>query len=109
MYNNLGPGLLESAYCHALIYELMKQGLSIKKELALPLVYEDQKLDVGYRIDILVNDMVIIEVKSVENLLEVHHKQVITYLKLSNKKLGILVNFNTSKIDSAIFRKVNNL
>jgi GxxExxY protein len=109
VYNNLGPGLLESAYSHALVYELSKHGLDVKKEVALPLIYEDQKLDVGYRIDILVNDLVIIEIKSIENLMEVHHKQVITYLKLSNKKLGILVNFNTSDLNKSIFRKVNNL
>ena len=75
VYNNLGPGLLESAYSHALIYELSKQGLLIKKEVALPLIYENEKLDVGYRIDILVNDMVIIEIKSVEKIMDIHHKQ----------------------------------
>lgn len=109
VYNALGPGLLESAYVHALMFELKKQGLDVVKELALPLIYEGEKLDAGYRIDLMVNNMVIIEVKSVENLLEVHHKQVITYLRLSNKKLGILVNFKTSDISKSIFRKVNNL
>jgi GxxExxY protein len=109
VYNTLGPGLLESAYSNVLVYELTKQGLDVKKELALPLIYENEKLDVGYRIDIMVNDLVIIEIKSVEKLLDVHHKQVLTYLKLSGKKLGILVNFNTNDIEGSIFRKVNNL
>ena len=77
--------------------------------MALPLIYEDIKLDVGYRIDIMVEDKVIIEIKSVEALAEVHHKQVITYLKLSGKKLGLLVNFNCTEIDKSIFRKVNGL
>jgi GxxExxY protein len=109
VYNSLGPGLLESAYTHILMYELSKQGLQVRKEVPLPIIYEEEKLDVGYRIDLLVNDLAIIELKSVEKLMDVHHKQLITYLKLSNKKLGILVNFNTLKIDSSIFRKVNNL
>ena len=109
MYNALGPGLLESAYSHILAHELSKQGLSVKKEVPLPIIYESEQLDVGYRIDLLINDIVIIELKSVEKLLEVHHKQIITYLKLSNKKLGILVNFNTSNIENSIFRKVNKL
>ena len=109
VYNALGPGLLESAYESALAYELKKEGLSTKCQLGLPFQYETIKLDVGYRIDILVNDQVIIEVKSVENLMDVHYKQLLTYLKLSNKRLGLLVNFNTSKIDDNIKRVVNNL
>ncbi len=109
VYNGLGPGLLESAYEAALIYELTKAGLSVKSQVALPLIYNDVKLDCGYRIDLLVDEKVIIEIKSVENLLEVHHKQVLTYLKLSKIKLGILVNFNCNQIDKSIFRKVNNL
>ena len=84
-------------------------GLNIKTQVSLPLIYNDIKLDVGYRLDILVEDKVIIEVKSVENLIEVHHKQLITYLKLSGKKLGLLVNFNTNDIEHSIFRKVNGL
>jgi GxxExxY protein len=109
VYNALGPGLLESAYEAALGHELKKEGLHVVSQLALPLIYDEIKLDVGYRIDLLVNDKVIIEIKSVENLAEVHHKQVITYLKLSGKKLGLLVNFNCSEIDKSIFRKVNGL
>lgn len=109
VYNALGPGLLESAYEAALTYELRQAGLDVVCQLGLPFQYETIKLDVGYRIDILVNDKVIIEVKSVETLGDVHYKQVITYLKLSNRKLGLLVNFNTSKIEESIKRIVNNL
>ena len=109
VYNELGPGLLESAYEAALIYELVKEGLSVKSQVGLPLIYQEVKLECGYRIDVLVENKVIIEIKSVENLLDVHHKQVLTYLKLSNLKLGILVNLNASEIDKSIFRKVNNL
>ena len=109
VFNTLGPGLLESAYEAALIYELRKMGLDVDSQVALPLIYDEIKMDVGYRIDLLVEDLVTIEIKSVENLAEVHHKQVITYLKLSGKKLGILVNFNCSRIDESIYRKVNGL
>ncbi|MDD3722474.1 MAG: GxxExxY protein [Lutibacter sp.] len=109
VYNALGPGLLESAYEAALAYELRQENLNVICQLGLPFQYETIKLDIGYRIDLMVNDRVIIEVKSVENLTDVHYKQVVTYLKLSNKKLGLLVNFNTSKIDESIKRIVNNL
>ena len=109
VYNALGPGLLESAYEAVLSYELTQMGLNIKTQVSLPLIYNDIKLDVGYRLDILVEDKVIIEVKSVENLIEVHHKQLITYLKLSGRKLGLLVNFNKNDIEHSIFRKVNGL
>ena len=107
VYTALGPGLLESAYEAVLQYEFQKQGLSAKAQVALPLVYEEVNLDAGYRIDLLINDKIIIEIKSVENLTEVHHKQVLTYLKLSGKKLGLLVNFNTDNIAKSIFRKLN--
>lgn len=109
VYNSIGPGLLETAYESALAYELKKEGLIIHCQLGLPFHYEAVMLDVGYRIDIMVNDKVIIEVKSVESLVDVHYKQLLTYLRLSDKKLGILVNFNTSKIDDNIKRVVNNL
>ncbi len=109
VYNSLGPGLLESAYEAVLIYELAKEGLEVKAQVSVPLVYDNIKIDVGYRIDLLVENKVIIEIKSVENLAEVHHKQVLTYLKLSGLKLGILVNFNCAEIDKSIFRKVNGL
>ncbi len=109
VYNKLGPGLLESAYEAALVYELKKENLEVKNQLALPMIYEEIKMEIGYRLDILVENKVIIELKSVENLLDVHHKQLITYLKLSGLKLGLLVNFNSDNISKSIFRKVNNL
>jgi GxxExxY protein len=109
VYNTLGPGLFESVYVTALTYEMQQLGLKVKTEVALPLVYEGIKFEAGFRTDMLVNDLVIVEVKSVENLAEVHHKQVITYLKLSGLKLGLLVNFNSINIAESIFRKVNGL
>ena len=109
VYNTLGPGLLESVYEAVLTHELKKEGLEVKSQVQVPLVYEEIKLDVGYRIDLLVENKVLIEIKSVENLAEVHHKQVLTYLKLSNLKLGLLVNFNCVEIDKSMFRKVNGL
>ncbi|HNR16843.1 MAG TPA: GxxExxY protein [Chitinophagaceae bacterium] len=109
VYNSLGPGLYESVYVTALSYELQQLDLSVKREVPLPMVYEGIKFEAGFRIDILVNDKVILEIKSIENLAEVHHKQVITYLKLSGLKLGLLVNFNSSNIAESIYRKVNGL
>ena len=109
VYNHFGPGLLESVYIAALQAELQREGLLVNKEVPVPVYYKEQKLEVGFRLDLLVEEKVIIEVKSVENLAEVHHKQVITYLKLTNRKLAILVNFNVEKIASGIFRKVNGL
>jgi GxxExxY protein len=109
VFNALGPGLLESAYEAVLMHELAKEGLEVKAQVPLPLIYDEIKMDVGYRIDLLVENKVIIEIKSVENLAEVHHKQVLTYLKLSGLKLGLLVNFNCVEIDKSLFRKVNGL
>jgi len=109
VYNNLGPGLLESVYEAALIYELRKDGLEVKSQVPLPAAYQEEFLDIGFRIDLLVENLVIVELKSVEALHEVHHKQVLTYLRLSNKKLGLLVNFNTNNIANSIIRKVNQL
>jgi GxxExxY protein len=105
----LGPGLLESVYETALAYELRQEGFDIKIQLAVPMIYADIKMDIGFRLDILVNDLVIIEVKSVEALTDVHHKQLLTYLKLSNKKLGLLINFNSYSLKDSITRIVNNL
>jgi GxxExxY protein len=107
VYNNLGPGLLESAYIAALAYELNNMGLKVRTEVGLPMIYESINVNVGYRLDVLVEDRVIMEVKSVEPLLPVHHKQFITYLKLSGLKLGLLINFNSADISKNIFRKVN--
>lgn len=109
IYAATGPGMLESAYEAMLCYELSKKGLDVQCQVPLPLVYKEIRLEAGYRIDLLVNNRVIVEIKSVENLTEAHHKQLITYLKLSGKKLGLLVNFNTDDIVKSIFRKANNL
>lgn len=109
VYNNLGPGLLESAYEAALKYELKKTDLLVHSQAPLPMVYETIRVDIGYRLDLLVENKVIIELKSVEKLTEVHYKQLITYLKLSGMKLGLLVNFNCDDISKNIFRKVNRL
>ena len=109
VYNKFGPGLLESAYEAVLSYELTQMGLEVKTQVPLPLIYNDIRLDVGYRLDLLVDNKVIIELKSIENITEVHHKQLITYLKLSGIKLGLLINFNCSDIEHSIFRKVNGL
>ncbi len=98
VFNELGPGLLESVYEAALSYELNEIGLKNKTQVALPVSYKDVVLEIGYRIDILVEDQIIIEIKSVETLHDVHKKQLLTYLKLSDKKLGILVNFNCVKL-----------
>ena len=105
----LGPGLLESVYEHLLAYELVKQNLYIKRQQGIPVVYEDVKMDLGFRADIIVEDKLIIEVKSIEAVAPVHKKQLLTYLKLTNIKLGILVNFNEELIKTGIHRIVNNL
>jgi len=109
VFNELGPGLLESVYTQAMYIELVNKGLKVYKELALPVYYKNHKMDLGFRLDLLVEEKVIIELKSVETLLPVHHKQLLTYLKVTTLKLGILVNFNTDEISNSIFRKVNNL
>ncbi|MCX2431790.1 MULTISPECIES: GxxExxY protein [unclassified Pedobacter] len=108
-YHTLGPGLLESAYEAILIYLLTEDGLSVRRQVPLPIIFNKIKLKTGYRVDLLVNNLVIIEIKSIEMLAPVHHKQVLTYLKLSGIKLGLLVNFNTSNIAASIHRKVNGL
>ena len=109
VHTALGPGLLESAYEECLYYELVKEGLKVEKQKALPLIYEEIKLEVGYRLDLLVEDKVIIEIKACEGLNDVHLAQVLTYLKLSNVKLGLLINFNVTRVKDGIKRVVNNL
>ena len=109
VFSSFGPGLLESVYVAALHMELNNEGLNVKREVPIPVYYEGEKLGVGFRIDLLVDNKVIIEVKSVEALAKVHHKQTLTYLKLTKLKLAILVNFNVDDINSGIVRKVNNL
>lgn len=103
----LGPGLLESAYEACLVYELLEAGLKVDAQVNLPVVYKDVYLECGYRIDLLVEEKVIIELKSVLELNNIHMAQTITYLKLSNCKLGLLINFNVSKIKDGIKRVIN--
>lgn len=107
VHKALGPGLLESAYLDCLTYELEKNGLLVEKQKPLPLVYKEVKLDAGYRIDLLVCGKVIVELKSVEALNDVHSAQVLTYLKLSGCKLGLVINFNVVKLVNGIKRLVN--
>ncbi len=109
VFNSFGPGLLESVYVAALASELRSEGLSVQKEVPVPVVYKNEKLEIGFRIDLLIHEKVLIEVKSIEAIAPVHHKQVLTYLKLTGIKLGILVNFNVDNINSGIYRKVNQL
>lgn len=105
----LGPGLLESAYQYCHTYELKKRGWDVETEVKLPLLYEDQKLDVGYRIDTFINKLVIVENKSVEALLPVHEAQLLTYMKLSGCKIGFLFNWNVALMKHGIKRFVLNL
>ena len=107
VHRQLGPGLLESAYQECLYFELKNQGLNVVKEKPMPIVYKDVKLDHGYRLDLLVNNKVVIEIKTVETFTEVHTAQVLTYLKLGNYKLGLLLNFYVSSLKSGIKRIIN--
>lgn len=109
VHRALGPGLLESAYQKCLAYELEQQGLHVETERGLPLVYKEVEMEVGYRVDIFVNHKVIIEIKSVDALNDIHLAQVLTYLKLSESKLGLLINFNTNLLKNGFRRVVNNL
>jgi GxxExxY protein len=106
VHTNLGPGLLESSYQACLIYELKKKGLNLESEKGLPLIYEEVKLDCGYRIDILVESKVIIELKTVEAFTDVHTAQLLTYLKLSGCKVGLLLNFHTKSLKDGIKRLI---
>ena len=105
----LGPGLLESVYETLMSHELRKLGLAVQTQVALPVVYDGLRLENGFRMDLVVENKVVVELKSVEVLLEVHHMQLLTYLKLSGHKLGLLINFNVPYIKHGIFRKVNGL
>jgi GxxExxY protein len=109
VYNSLGPGLLESVYEAALVYELNQLNLDVQSQSPIPVFYNNIKLDLGFRADLIVGKKVLIEIKSVENIAEVHHKQVLTYHKLTGLKLGLLVNFNSEDIAQSIYRKVNGL
>lgn len=109
VHNTLGPGLHESVYEAAMIYELNQMGLAVKNQFGFPVDYNGVKLELGFRLDLLVEDTVVVEIKSVDALHDVHKKQLLTYLKLTGKKLGILVNFNSSSLidKESIIRIIN--
>ena len=109
VHKNLGPGLLESAYEECLAYTLIKNGWDVKRQAPMPLVFEEVKMDLGYRIDLLVENKVVVEVKAVEAINPVHIAQVLTYFKLSKCKLGLLINFHTAKVMDGFRRIVYNL
>jgi GxxExxY protein len=107
VHTELGPGLLESAYEECLFFEIEQSGLQVYKQKALPLVYYDVKLDAGYRIDLLVENKVVVEVKAIEGFNDVHIAQILTYLKLSKCKIGLLLNFNVASLKNGIKRIAN--
>jgi GxxExxY protein len=107
VHKALGPGLLESAYKECLAFKIRQVGLQIEKEKPMPLVFEEVKLDCGYRIDLLVENKVVIEIKSVEALNDVHMAQILTYLKLGDNRLGLLINFNVALLKQGIKRIIN--
>ncbi len=109
LHQNLGPGLLESVYENTLAYDLREKGLDVEQQVALPLVYKEINMEVGYRLDLLVNKKVVVEIKSIELLAPVHYAQLLTYLKLTDLKLGLLINFNVKLIKEGIHRLVNKL
>jgi len=104
VHKRLGPGLLESAYEECLSYELKSAGFSIERQVPVPIVYKDIKLEYGYRIDILVQGSVVLELKSIEGFLPVHEAQILTYMKFSNKTIGLLINFNVTRLKEGIKR-----
>jgi GxxExxY protein len=109
VHQKLGPGLLESVYEVVLQHELQKRGFQVDRQVVIPIQYEEMIFEEGFRADLIVNDRVILELKSVEEVAKSHHKQVITYLKLADKKLGYLLNFGSELMKDGIFRKVNGL
>jgi len=110
VHTEVGPGMLESAYCACLVHELTASGLNLKVEVPVPLIYQGIKLgDVGYRIDILVEDEIILEVKSIQSIAPVHLAQLVSYLKLADRRLGYLINFNVDHLKDGIKRRVNRL
>ena len=109
LHKSIGPGLLESVYENALAHDLRALGLQAAQQVPMPFVYKDVQMNVGYRLDLLIENRIIIEVKSVEALAPVHFAQTLTYLKLSEKKLGLLINFNTRVLKDGIHRVVHNL
>lgn len=109
VHKALGPGLLESSYLECLYYELQKSGLKVEKQKTLPLIYNEVKLEIGYRLDLFVEGKVVVELKAIEALNDIHTAQVITYLKLSGCKLGLLINFNVLRLIDGLKRIANNL
>ena len=109
VHSTLGPGLLESVYEAALAFELRKAGYEVQRQLGIPVRYSDVDLELGFRLDLLINSKVIVEIKSVEVLAQVHYKQLLTYLRLSDKRLGLLINFNEASLTNSIKRIVNGL
>ena len=107
VHSVLGPGLLESAYEACLKYEIGKRGLKIRSQVELPVIYDNVKIEVGYRLDLLVEDTVIVELKSVRKIMPIHEAQLLSYLKLSGKPLGLLLNFNVLLLKDGIVRKAN--
>ncbi len=108
VHKELGPGLLESAYQKCLLYELRKAGLQVEEEKSLPILYKEVQLDHGYRIDLLVENSLVIEIKTIENFTDVHFAQVLTYLKRGNYPIGLLMNFNSKILKNNIKRFINN-
>jgi GxxExxY protein len=106
VHRELGPGLLESAYEECFCHELHLRGLAFQRQVELPVSYKGLKLDCGYRLDVVVGDAVIVELKSIEHILPIHHAQLLTYLRLMGKKVGLLINFNVSVLKNGIVRRV---
>jgi GxxExxY protein len=109
VYHEFGPGLLESVYEKAMALELVNQAIHFERQKGIPVYFDGQDLGVGFRADLIVENKVIVEIKSVEHLHPIHHKQLLTYLRLTDLKLGLLINFNADRIQNGIFRKVNGL
>jgi len=109
VHSALGPGLLESVYETALEYELKILDLEVRSQIGIPMHYQNILFDVGYRLDLLIENKVIVEIKSVDSLIDIHHKQLLTYLKLMDKKLGLLINFNATSLNKSIVRIANHL
>jgi GxxExxY protein len=109
IHTTFGPGLLESVYETIMAYELQKRGLRVRRQQAIPVIYEDVRMDLGFRADLIVEDKVVVEIKSVEAIAPVHKKQLLTYLRLTDKRLGLLINFNVELIKNGISRVVNGL
>lgn len=106
VHRNLGPGLLESAYEECLVFELMKEGLKVDRQKPVPVIYKDIKLECGYRIDVLVENQVVIELKVVDAINPVHEAQILTYMKFANKNIGLLINFNVTVLKNGLKRYV---